>query len=452
MKNVLIIASDFPPLAKVSVMRTAKFVKYLPSFGWNPIVLTTKINYTENSIRVDTTFSPNILKNIKVYDASAYYLFALYKLLLNITRGESQKMKFLKYTGVKFISNYILRAMDKLIGQFLFPDYLIGWYPFAVQKGISIIKRRDIHMLYSTSPSPVGHLIALSLAKKYNIPWVADFRDPWAYAYFGNLIWPIKLLDIRLEKKVLVSANRIVITLPKIIDEIKALRKEFDSTQCFVILNGYDEEDFKDISPHIFKQFTIVYTGRLHESRRSPYHLFAALNSIFQEQPDLKSKIKVVFIGDKHPFMLGLVKKYKLEGCVEMLGYLEHKKALSYICGASVLFLLTEETKDTEVPFQGKDVIPAKLYEYLRARKPILALVPEDSDCAHIIQDTHSGIVVEPIDYQKAKKVILDMYEKYERGQLRLKSNNSLIQQYERKILTGSLAKIFNDLLVEREN
>ncbi len=91
------------------------------------------------------------------------------------------------------------------------------------------------------------------------------------------------------------------------------------------------------------------------------------------------------------------------------------------------------------------------MFEYLRAKRPILALVPEDSDSARIVQDTRSGVVVEPTDYQKAKKVILDMYEKYREGELKLRSNDSLIQKYERKVLTERLAEIFDDLLLKRE-
>jgi len=250
---------------------------------------------------------------------------------------------------------------------------------------------------------------------------------------------------------VLASADRFVVLEPKIINEFRILNENFDSTQCSVIHNGYDEEDFTHISPHLFKQFTIVYAGKFHESRRSPRHIFAALTSLFQEYPDLKSKITVIFIGGKYPFVEELVKEYGLECCVEMEEYLEHKKVLPYICGASVLLLLTTETKDTSKPFQGKDIIPAKLYEYLRAGKPILALAPGDSDYAQIIRDTRSGIIVEPRDYQKIKKAILSMYEQYTKGQLEPKSNASLIQQYERKGLTGELAKILNDLVLEKQ-
>jgi glycosyltransferase involved in cell wall biosynthesis len=306
-------------------------------------------------------------------------------------------------------------------------------------------------MLYSTSPGPVAHLIAMKLATKYNIPWVADFRDPWAYASWTHKVRPMELLNMRLEKKVLARADRLIITLPKLINEFKTIEKKFNPARCSLILNGYDEEDFKDISPHIFEQFTIVYTGRLSHPRRSPYHLFDALSSLFQEFPDLKSKIRVVFTGRTSSSVTRLVKEYKLKDCVEMKGYLEHKKALSYICGASVLFLLAVETKGTGKPFQGKDVISLKLFEYLRAKRPILALVPEDSDSARIVQDTRSGVVVEPTDYQKAKKVILDMYEKYREGELKLRSNDSLIQKYERKVLTERLAEIFDDLLLKRE-
>lgn len=448
MKNVLIIASDFPPVGGVSTQRTLKFVKYLHCFGWNPIVLTIKNDrYTKIFMPVDTSLCSEIPKNAKIYAVSSYYwLWPLLPLLYAVGK-ELEGNKFYKFLGAIRIYKCIIWILRCLI----VPEPLVVWYPFAIRNGYNIIKRHDIHMLYSTSPGPVAHLIAMKLATKYNIPWVADFRDPWAYASWTYKVRPMKLLDMRLEKKVLARADRLIITLPKLINEFKTIEKKFNPARCSLILNGYDEEDFKYISPHIFEQFTIVYTGRLKHPRRSPHHLFDVLSSLFQEFPSLKSKIRVVFIGRISFSVTRLVKECKLEDCVEMKGHLEHKKALSYICGASVLFLLAVETKGTGKPFQGKDVISLKLFEYLRAKRPILALVPEDSDSARIVQDTRSGVVVEPTDYQKAKKVILDMYEKYREGELKLRSNDSLIQKYERKVLTERLVEIFDDLLLKRE-
>lgn len=443
----MIIASDFPPVGGVSTQRTLKFVKYLHCFGWNPIVLTVKSNrYTKIFMSVDTSLCSEIPKNAKIYAVNSYYwLWPLLPLLYAVEK-ELEGNKFYKFLGAMRIYMFIIWILRRTV-----PEPLVVWYPFAIRNGHNIIKRHDIHMLYSTSPNPIAHLIAMKLATKYNIPWVADFRDPWAYASWTHKARPMKLLDMRLEKKVLARADRLIITLPKLINEFKTIEKKFNPARCSLILNGYDEEDFKDISPHIFEQFTIIYTGRLSHPRRSPHHLFDTLSSLFQEFPDLKSKIRVVFTGRISSSVTRLVKEYKLEDCVEMKEHLEHKKALSYICGASVLFLLVVETKGTGKPFQGKDVISLKLFEYLRAKRPILALVPEDSDSARIVQDTRSGVVVEPTDYQKAKKVILDMYEKYRKGELKLGSNDSLIQKYERKVLTERLAEIFDDLLLKRE-
>lgn len=452
MRNVLIITAFFPPVGGVSVQRSVKLVKYLPPFGWNPIVLTTrKDKHAKIFMPLDYSLCYDIPKNTVIYETRDLLSWLLYPLLC-IVEKELKGHRFWKYIGATRILKYIPRILKRLA----FPDGygFIGWYPFAIIKSKHIMNTHNIDMIYSTSPSTVTHLIALKLAKKYNLPWVADFRDPWAYFYSDRLIQPMKSLNIKLEKKVLARANRFVIALPKIIDEFKTLKKGFNPTQCSLIYNGYDEEDFKDISPHIFEQFTIVYTGQTYGVRRSPVHLFAALNFLFQEHPDLKTKIKTLFIGvigAKFPLMAELVKDYHLEGNIELMGHLEHKKALSYMCGASVLFLVTERRKDTKRPFQGKDVIPAKLYEYLRAKRPILALVPLDSDCARIIQDARAGVVVEPTHHHKAKEVILDMYEKYRKGELKLESDDGFIRQYERKALTAKFAKIFDDLLSERE-
>ena len=447
MKNVLIIASTFPPIGGVSVQRTSKIAKYLPSFGWTPIVLTIKRDrFTQLFMPIDVPLGYKVNTNVEIYEAGCYYWLIPLLPLAYAAEKDSAGNNFCKFLRAKFIFKFIVNNLMRLIA----PDIAVGWYPLAVKKGKEIIEKHNIEMLYSTSPSIVAHLIALKLAKRYNMPWVADFRDPWAYAYFNSLIWPLKLLGIRLERKVLAIADQITLALPGITREFKTVWNKFDLTKCFAILNGYDEEDFKDISPHIFKQFTILYAGTTRQTVLSPENLFVALDLLFQDRPALKSKIRVVFVGTKAPFVIHLIKKYNLDNCVEFFGYLEHKTALAYICGASVLFLLTNETKNAQQnPVQDKGMIPAKLYEYLRAKRPILALVPEDSDCAQIIRATQSGTVVRPKNHQKAKEVILNMYEKYIMGELRLESNHALIQQYERKVLTGKLANIFDTLLTK---
>lgn len=447
MKNVLIISSAFPPLGGVAAQRVTKFVKYLPSFGWKAIVLTLKKReYTKTFMPLDYSFGPDLPKDLIIYETDHLFYFLFYPLLW-MAKKESQGHSF--WMCVK--PSYILKFLAWLLERLFCPSLLIGWYPYGLRVGRTIIKKHHIDMIFSSSPSEVTHLIARKLAKKYNLPWVADFRDPWVYSYCDNMIGLSKLIDIRMEKSVIASADRLVVLEPGILNEFRALNENFDLAKCFVIHNGYDEQDFQNISPHAFNQFTIVYTGALYKSIRSPYHFLVSLALLFQEHPDLKKIIKVLLIGPKDDFVNDLIRQHNLSECVELLGYVEHKEVISYMCGASILLVLAKESQNTNKPFQCQNVIPAKVYEYLRAGRPILALTLEDSDYAQIIRDTHSGIIVEPTDYQKIKEAILNLYEQYRNGKLEVESDINLIQRYERKTLTGQLAKIFDDLLLEKQ-
>ena len=159
-----------------------------------------------------------------------------------------------------------------------------------------------------------------------------------------------------------------------------------------LIHNGFDEQDFGDITPKIFPKFTIVHTGAFYKGR-TPESLFKAITFLFHEKPILKDDIQIIFVGKEEPFVNKLIEENKLKDVVISVPYLPHKDCLSYLLGADVLFLNTLQ-----------NYVPGKIFEYIRSKKPILAMVSGDSTVAEIVNSTQSGIVIEPSKTEKIKR------------------------------------------------
>ena len=426
MKNVLMIAYDFPPVGGSGMLRTVKFVKYLPVFGWHPIVLAIEKN-AENIAYVDSSLLDSLNKNATIYRARIIEPYHLYRIFGGKQKQGSRESSVLHANtdGGGFGTK-----LRNIFQSFLIPDSKIGWFPGAIKRGRKIFRDHSIDAIYSTSPKNTAHIIARWLSIKYKKPWIADFRDPWS-GYFVKPPMLFRQLDCFMEKNVIDSAQRIIAAWPGILNDVKDRYGKSYDDKCVLLPNGFDEEDYVDISPVVCKQFTIAYAGIFYKDR-TPESLFRGLSMLFKERPELKNNIRVVFIGIRDPLLNNLIKNYDLGDVINHVTYCSHKECLNYLSGAHALFLNTLE-----------NCVPGKLYEYIGLRRPILALVPETTVVAEIINETQAGSVIDPGETCKIKNTILSLYEKYNKGTLTLdREDESCIYKYERKRLTEKLSKL----------
>ena len=431
MKTVLMIAYWFPPAGGTEVHRTVKFAKYLPHFGWNPIVLTVQKEneYLETG---DTSFLNELPKSLKIYRSNIVELYDLYRILGGRKKQGSGDLDLVQSKNTDTLIHRVARITHSLV----VPDAQIGWYPFAMGESMKIFGRNHIDVIYSTSPQETAHLIAKSLAQKYKKPWVADFRDPWMRTPFvPQKPFLLGKLNALLEKNVLEKATKIIAAWPNILNDMKERYEDFDIKKTVVITNGFDEQDFLDIIPKTFHKFTIIYTGRLH-AKRSSESLLRAIDLLLNKKPKLRNDIQIIFIGRPDPSTNRLLEEMSLSDIVAIIPNVSHSESLSYLLGADVLFLNTIQ-----------NYVPGKVFEYLRSKNPILALVPKDTMVAKIVSSTKSGVVIDPTNTEEIKNAIFEMYEKYKRGTLKLdREDDSVIYQYERKEVTRKLAEVFNEV------
>jgi glycosyltransferase involved in cell wall biosynthesis len=429
MKNVLMIAYSFPPLGGSGVQRIVKYAKYLPAFGWEPIILTVDEKRESQEI-TDTSLQDELPKGLKIY-RSRYLGFSDLLHFPNKNRKVNSKNSG---NSVSVLENLVYKFKD-IARSLIIPDGKVGWYPFAIRKGKQIFNENNIDIIYSTSPFRTAHLIAMSLAKKYRKPWVADFRDPWTHFCIPKrFITLLKKWEEFMGKNVLRETEKIIIAWPAIQDNL--ISQYGDHCQKTVLIhNGFDEQDFQNIIPKTFKKFTIIHTGTFYKER-SPEALFRAISSLLSKKPVLRNNIQIIFIGRKEPFIKKLIEENNLNDIVLTVPYLPHKECLSYLLGADMLFLNTIQ-----------NYVPGKTFEYLRSGKPILALVSNDTTVAEIVNSTKSGVVIDPTKTEEIKDAILGMYGKYKKGMLKLnREDDSVIYQYERKELTRKLAEAFNEI------
>src|SRR5574341_1420512 len=414
MKKVGIISYYFPPVGGAGVQRVLKFVKYLPEFGWEPIVLTVKyIQYPA----YDDSLLEEIPKEAKIYRSGSLDPLRL-SYILGTVIGGTKKNSY----GPKEKSSFISR-----ISKFIFvPDNKIGWLFYAVIKGLKIAKENKVDLIFSTSPPPTSHLIALLLKKFLKVPLVVDFRDSWETSLEEKAPSFIhRWLQRKIEKKILNIFQKKCLQLPNL----------------SVITNGYDEGDFRDFKEVRSDKFTIVYLGTFNRIN-DPLPFLQALSELSTEFMEFKNQVRFVHIGMALDFNFPeLIKKYDLGSLVELKGYLSHRESLKELTSASILLLITTDSPGAETLTTGK------IFEYLRAGKPILGILPPSGVAASLIKESGAGVIVSPKNISGIKQILKDYFRKWINCELKVEIDQEKLKQFERRQLTFKLAETFDKVL-----
>lgn len=386
-RKILIISYLFPPIGGGGVIRVTKFVKYLPSFGWKPYVLTVKKGF---------------------YPAKDPSLLAEMPREAEIIRTKYLEPAF--WLKSRFWQSFLAYFLYPLI---LIPDRQILWFWPALISAYKILKKEKIKIIFTTSAPASDHLIGLVLKKIVGVKWVADFRDEWSNNLLKKYPTPIhRLLSQFLEKKVVKNADQVITVSEPITEYLKNLAA--DKKKFSTITNGFDEEDFQGLKSHESKIFRLVHAGSLYnaEYQKSFEQAFQKLN--------LKNA-RLIFVGAKER--------------------LSHKQAVKKMIEADVLLLILD-------PVERPAVLTGKLFEYLRAGKPILALAHQNSEAAKMIVKYQIGEIVDP-NPDAFKKEVQKMYQKWQKNDLKI--SHLALEKYTRKNLTENLTKIFENLIKKSE-
>jgi len=429
MKKVLIITYYWPPMGGGGVQRWLKTTKYLREYGWEPVIFTTKNG--EASV-VDEGMLKQIPKGIETLRVPIWEPFGLYKKLT----GKKQEEKLVPGTAAAENKSIMHGLSVWIRGNVFIPDARKFWIKPASKFLNSYLKTNKIDAIVSTGPPHTTHMIALNVAKKNNIPWLADFRDPWTNIDFYHKLkltnWADKKHK-RMEQTVLKKANQVITVSWSWAEDFR----EISDRMPMVITNGYDPEDFiKAGTVGLDKKFTITHAGSLNDDR-NPHSLWKALAELCKDEVFSKD-LEIKFIGQVAPIAIDELTQAGLQSNLNLIENLPHAKVVIELMKSQALLLPLNDTPNID------GVVPGKLYEYIGARRPIICIGKLDGDAAKIINETDSGSVSDFNDVATLTKIIKDYYQEFKNDSLNIESKD--YEKYSRSRLAGQISEELNKI------
>ena len=423
--KVLIITYYWPPSGGSGVQRWLKFVKYLRNFKVEPVVYTVD---NPNYAILDETLHNQVPTTVEV--------------LKNPIKEPNNLFSFFGKGGKKASAGF-LDANPSFFGKILqyiranyfIPDARKFWIKPSVQFLTKYLSENKIDVVITTGPPHSMHLIGLQLKQKLGVKWIADFRDPWTdIDYFHQLPLTKKAIQKhhQFEKEVVSTADCVLVVGKTMKEKYLKYNQNIE-----VISNGFDDIEDKS-KVELDTKFSIVHIGMMNADR-NPKILWKVLSDLINENQNFAEDLQLKFVGKLAHEVFESIKDNKLTSVIEFIPYLPHKEVVIFQQSAQILLLAVNK-----VP-SASGIITGKLFEYLQANRPILAIAPPEGDLAEIINSTKAGKIVGFDDEETLKKNILQMYKAYKNHNLRIDSKS--IAQYHRKNLTGQLAEIIKKLV-----
>ena len=419
-RKVLVIAYYFPPMGLSGVQRTAKFVKYLPKYGWKPTVLTVS---PTGYYAVDKTLLSEVEQaGTEIVRASSLDPNRLFKSQGVVKMPSERIRKILQYGGdTVFI-----------------PDTKIGWRSKALKAARELLSKEHFDLIFATAPPQTDFLIGEALKKEFRLPLVLDYRDAWLDYPFKYYPTPLhRYLHYRLEKRVLKMADKIIVTVRRVKESILKHYLSLDYHDVIIIPQGYDPEDFEaraSSKRSARRTLRITHAGTFYADR-NPSVLLQALHNLFRDVPQMRGRVELDLIGNVREEDQVLTSKLGLQNEVKFLGYLDHKECTRRLQESDVLWLVLDNDYQS----------PGKLYEYLGARKPILGSVDEGY-MKQLILESGAGICVPLKNLRAHEGAVRDLFTQFEKNQLG-QVPEEFSGRFNRQVLTGELARQFESLM-----
>ena len=435
MKRVLIITYYWPPAGGSGVQRWVKFAKYLPSFGWQPVV------YTPSNPQMSSTdfsLEKEIPSEAEIIKTEIFEPYGIYGMLAGRNSGTDMK-DFIEEEGSAAI-NTGKRSLFKRLSlyiraNFFIPDPRVWWLRPSVRFLKKYLGEHPVDLIVTTGPPHSMHLIGRRLHRDTGIPWIPDFRDPWMDMYFMAYL-PLTRRSREkhrlLEQSVLDEATAVLTVAPQV-------REEFSSrtgTPVAMITNGFDEDDFSagaDVVRDGF--FNIVHTG-IFSGKGNPSVFWTVLGEMAAEDPEFRDRMRLRLLGKAEPEILEDIAAQGIAENVSYAGYCEHPVAVKEQLGASVLLLPMSDAPEFRFILKGK------LFEYLAARRPVLCISRPDSATARIISEYRAGAVCGWDDRGGIRAFMDEMWNAFKAG--RDLAPDGDIDKFSRRNLTKELAELFD--------
>lgn len=426
-RSVLIVVHDYPPIHSAGTERVLKFSQYLPEFGYHPVILTTgRYGGLADDAERDVHRAADLV----------------HSLFSPLRRGKAGGVPAEDQVRVATVASG--SALGRLRDELMVPDTKIGWRIPAVSLGKRLIAERRPDIILSSSPPETAHLVAGTLARASRIPWVADLRDGWLYEppvprlREGSLR---RRIEARMERTMATTAAAVVTVTDPILEDL-ATRYSGMLGRIVTISNGFDGAAFSALVRRRAPDglFRLVYTGAFSGSSqgRSADALFAAVAAIHREDPGTPLRLEIV--GPTTEQERAAAQSHGIGDLVTFVPPVPRREAYQHQVDADALLLVT-------VP-GVRSVATSKLYDYIGAGRPILALA-RDNAAAAIVEHFEIGLTAPPTDVDAITGAIRELVRRQATGYV-WDGFADARQRFERRSLTEHLAHLFDDLLERR--
>ena len=431
-KKVLIITYYWPPSGGAGVQRWLKFVKYLREYGWEPVVFT--VEGGEVPV-LDYSLKKDIPDNVEVLREPIWEPYTFYKKIIGQKKEDKIQTGFLtENKKPKLMERFSIWVR----GNLFIPDARKFWIKPSVKNLSNYLNENKVDAIVSNGPPHTTHMIGLALKNKFNIPWLADFRDPWTNIDFYDKLMLSKWADKkhhRLEDAVIKHADALVTVSPNWAKDFKdKSKRDFN-----VIYNGFDEKDFTDKEVELDQKFSIVHIGSMNKDR-NPHNLWKVLGEICSEIEGFSKDLEIKMVGPTDIAIKKALHENNLNENLNKIDYVPHSEVVTYLLGAQLLLLPINDTPNS------LGVIPGKLFEYLAARRPIICIGPLKGDSCRIINETEAGYTFSFNNKSDLKTTLISLYNEFtETGKVECSSNS--IEKFSRRNLTGQMADLLNEIV-----
>jgi hypothetical protein len=430
MKRVLIITYYWPPSGGAGVQRWLKFAKYFRNYGWEPVIYTAE---NPEAPALDLSLEKDVPAGIEVIRRPIWEPYSFYRKFVGLKKHEKISAGFLSESKKPGFTH---KVAVWLRGNLFIPDARRFWIKPSINYLTNYLRNNPVDAIVSTGPPHTTHLIALGIKKQLGIPWLADFRDPWTKIDFYDQLMLTPIADKQhqmLEQKVLKAADRIVTVSWNWAKDFEAL----GAPHTEVITNGFDPEDFPEVNDRKHDTFLLTHIGSLNKDR-NPEFLWKILGEKIKGDEIFRDKLSIRFIGKTDFSVFESLELHGLASFSEKIDYVPHDEALRLSADSAVLLLLINDTPNS------LGIIPGKIFEYLATRRPILCIGPQEGDSARIVKQTNSGQVVNFGDETALILEINKLFNSYSGN--KLLQNNTAIDQFSRKVLTGYIARQLDEI------
>ncbi len=440
-KNVLMIAYYYPPLSGSGVFRSLKFSKYLSDYNWNTSVISATTppngwkfgdeslcneipqNVYVKRINDDVCTTGTALNDV---DEDILFLGEIFDELPNA------KKLFLDILALNEGFSFLSK----------FPCSSLNWANKVCKYIDNMVHINNFDVIYTTSGPSSSHLVGYYANKKYGIPWVADFRDEWVFnPYFSADISKNigHLLLYYLESIVCQSANHIV-CVSDLCRKNYINYYDVPENKITCITNGYDETDFIDIDfpKENNKKFVIYYGGLIYSKERNFEPIIQAVYELVEGKKLNKADILFNFSGVSSFDINKIAQKYGFKNNIIIKTYQEHQFVIKEMVESDLLVCLVGDGERYYSIYTGK------IFEYLRACRPILALASPEGLVGSVLERTGHGKAILSTDLLSIGDYILEQYNLWKTSQKREYCDSNNINEFERKALTGKLTEVFS--------